>query len=87
MTEHVHEWSIASRNGHEAKFRCKFWDCAETLAPEQVKARLNATERLKDQSRLWRHHEDCEPLSQEGCICGLWDARSGYADILEGKDE
>ena len=64
-------------------------------SPQESAARLEKirgdvlfriTEILKEQARLWRHHEDCEPLSQEGCVCGLWDARSGYANALDGKD-
>jgi len=39
--QHEHKWGIASRNGYEAKFRCKFWDCAETLTPEQIETMLN----------------------------------------------
>ena len=76
MTEHVHGWSIASRNGHEAKFRCKFWDCAETLAPEQVKARLNATERL-----------DIGEIKKWVTAQHILDMLQDVANILEGKDE
>ena len=86
MTEHVHKWELCG-DEYEHGYVC--YGCTEVMGSDdpQIARCLNATERLKDQSRLWRHHEDCEPLSQEGCICGLWDARSGYADILEGKDE
>ena len=45
--QHEHKWGIASRNGYEAKFRCKFWDCAETLTPEQVETMLNEHAALK----------------------------------------
>jgi len=27
---------------------------------------------LAAKASLWRHHEDCNPLSEQGCRCGLW---------------
>lgn len=37
--------------------------------------------------RAARHHKDCEPLSSEGCRCGLWDLKTAYEDDYDDDDE
>ena len=75
MTEHVHVWMLATRDGifHAV---CLVDPCDEVMQYSEIETRINATERLSAEyaMNIWRVTHP-----------SIGDSLKAYADILEGK--
>ena len=90
MTEHACKFYVAYPVGGR-DYRCK---CGRAATPQEIVAKLNATERLSAEDARDLAHEikrhDYASLAKTWRYKGseaLHDAAVAYADILEGKDE
>ena len=75
MTEHVCEWEVVWREDGRPEWMSKKRDAV--LSPNEITARLNATERLSA--------EDARGAIPQQINKRMADALQAYADILEGK--
>ena len=92
MTEHVHEWEWDEDISGIPFFYCLH--CIDTVFPDEIKARVNAVERLSAEtadncanSVMCHQHDRCAYDHEIAEVQTEIDALRSYASILEGKDE
>ena len=63
--------------------KASFSTTGKPISPSFNEMVRNLADKVKAGRQLWRHHEDCKPISREGCICGLWEIVR-LAEAVEG---
>lgn len=66
------------RHGQRDWGRFSAWATLLEAAAERETRLWTAASRA---AQMVRHHRDCEPLSRDGCRCGLWELQNAVVDI------
>ena len=79
MTEHVCKWEW-DEDIDGIHFLCCYNGCTDTMFPDEILKRVNATERLSSSSAI-------QASRGQGLRGYVVKSLLAYADILEGKDD